>query len=133
MSIRKITSTDELIKELGGNGYFGLRGASNHDLEIISTGRDYLDCSQDNWDSRDCEYKEEAELLPGTSAIYVDEYMNESEIIKRYNAAYGYANNHHGTKTVLLINDKSHTWGVDENEVILGNGYGADIIGIVEI
>lgn len=131
-----ITTIGELIETLenGEYSYYGLRGASEHDLELINSGRDYLDCSQDNWDQRDCEWYDDADMLSGTSAIGVNDYMGISEIQDRVRDAMGYAVNHHGTNTVLLIADANCEYGDDDKEVVLGsNGYGANIVAIVKI
>lgn len=130
--MRTITTIEDLMDAINGKWTFGLRGASEHDLTLLARG--YLDCSQDLWDRRDCEYDDSASTLSGTSAIYADEMMDEGELAAAYNAAKGYAKNHHGTDVVLLINDKSYEWGDDENEIVLGHdGYGADIIAVVDI
>ena len=131
--MKKITSVEELIEILENNsGNFGLRGASEHDIEIADRG--YLDCSLDTWGERDCPYDEDAEKLSGTSAIYVSNDLDTEEIVDRYQMAYGYAKNHHMTDTVYLISDSSYDWGIDENEIVLGhNGYGADVIAVIEL
>ena len=127
-----ITTIAELMEALEGTGYFGLRGASEHDLEVEDRG--YLDCSLDLWDKRDCRYDEEAELLPGTSAINVSEYLDEEEIMAKYKKALGYATNHHGNNKVYLLNDKYAEYGDDDEEIVLGHGgYGADIVAVVEL
>lgn len=134
--MRKITTIEELIEELEtvSYNYYGLRGATAHDLEIIASGRDYLDCSQDNWAERDCDWHDEAEMLNGTSALAVDEYMADSELMQRYNDALGYAQCHHTTQVVLLVADKCAEEGTDPNEIVIGsNGCGANVIAVVEI
>lgn len=70
--MKKITTIDELMEVLESNeyNYYGLRGASEHDLEIMDRG--YLDCSQDNWNERDCDWHDDAEMLQGTSCIGID-------------------------------------------------------------
>ena len=129
--MKKITTIEKLMEALEGTGYFGLRGASEHDLEIEDRG--YLDCSLDLWDKRDCNYDEEAELLSGTSAINVNEYLDEEEVMTKYKKALGYATNYHGNTKVYLLNDKHAEYGDDEEEVVLGHdGYGADIVAVVE-
>jgi hypothetical protein len=113
---------DEL--ESGNYNYYGLRNATEHDLELINSGRTYLDCSH-NWvDNEDTEEK-----LEGSCAVYVSEYMSAKEITARYNQV---LNNYFGN-TILLIADNTSEWGNDENEIVLGNGWGADIIGIVRL
>ena len=130
--MKKITNIAELMEALEGTGYFGLRGASEHDLEIEDRG--YLDCSLDLWDKRDCRYDEEAELLSGTSAINVNEYLDEAEVMTKYKTALSYATKHHGNSKVYLLNDKHAEYGDDEEEVVLGHdGYGADIVAVVEL
>lgn len=130
--MREITTIEELMKVLEGNGCFGLRGASDHDLEVADRG--YLDCSLDLWDSRECDFEDGVETLNGTSALGVNEYMSADEVLERYKGALGYATIHHTTKTVYLLNDTHQEYGVDENEVVLGHdGYGADIVAIVKL
>jgi hypothetical protein len=110
--------------ESGNYNYYGLRNATEHDLELINSGRTYLDCSH-NWvDNEDTEEK-----LEGSCAVYVSEYMSAKEITARYNQV---LNNYFGN-TILLIADNTSEWGNDENEIVLGNGWGADIIGIVRL
>lgn len=110
--------------ESGNYNYYGLRNATEHDLELINSGRTYLDCSH-NWvDNEDTEEK-----LEGSCAVYVSEYMSAKEITARYNQV---LNNYFGN-TILLIADNTSEWGNDENEIVLGNGWGADVIGIVRL
>lgn len=126
--MRKITTLEELMEALENtNEYCGLRGASESDMENLDRG--YLECSY-NWEDNTCT----DELLDGTCAVGVNEYLSEKEVENRYNrvkAVYATCN---GTNTVLLISDTHQEYGNDENEVILGhNGYGADVIAIVEL
>lgn len=130
--MKTITTIAELMEILNNSKNYGLRGASEHDIEIADRG--YLDCSLDIWDARDCDYDEDADKLNGTSAIYVSNELGEVEVINRYNMAQGYAKNHHMTNVVYLISDSSFEWGIDDNEIVLGhNGYGADVEAIVEL
>lgn len=132
--MKTITTVEELMNELenGGYNYYGLRGASEHDKEILDSGRDYLDCSLDLWGERDCDFEDDVDCLNGTSAISVNDYMSLDELKERYNKALGYATNHHGTQTVYLLADKNGDYGDDEHEVVLGsNGCGADVLAIV--
>lgn len=117
-----INNINDLRKELENSGYFGLRMATEHDIDCLEKG--YLDCSY-NWD--DGEMSEES--LNGTCALEISEYLSDEEIISRYNSLCEiYSANIH-TGRVLLVNDKNHEYGNDENEIILGsNGYGADVI-----
>lgn len=121
--MKVITTMVELMEMLENtNGYCGLRGASEHDLEVAERG--YLDCSIDNWDGS-YDYENE-ELLSGTSAICVTEDMEENELLECYNRAKEYAT---FTQVVYLISDSVSEYGYDEDEIVLGhNGYGADII-----
>lgn len=126
--MKKITSIDELMRELevGDHAYYGLRAATHHDLDNIERG--YLDCSFDWVDGEKTDHQ-----LNGTCAIGISDSLSESEIMRRYNnlAMYHAA---HGTGTVLLIAEGDCEYGEDENEVILGhNGYGADVVAIVEL
>ncbi len=130
--MKTITTIEELMEILNNSKNYGLRGASEHDIEIADRG--YLDCSLDIWDERNCDYDENADKLNGTSAIYVSNEIGEVEVINRYNMAKGYAKNHHMTNIVYLISDRSFEWGIDDNEIVLGhNGYGADVEAIVEL
>lgn len=100
-------------------GFYGFRGASKHDLELLEDS-EYLDASFDLWDERDCDYQEDAKKLNGTSAICITEYMDvDDELKRRYNYAKGYANNHHGTGVVLFVSSDHEEYGDDEHEVVL--------------
>lgn len=126
--MKKITTIEELIEilESGEYNYYGLRCATNHDVENIERG--YLDCSY-NW----IDGEKTDEQLNGTCALSVGDFLNEKEIMRRYNRLAMYTSQH-GTSTILLIADNNQEYGEDENEVILGsNGYGADVVAIVEI
>lgn len=146
--MKEITTLEQLLNTIAdeienkkGSYYFALRGATKHDLELIAAGRDYLDCSCDDWDDRDgCEYTESK--LDGTSSIKIsndymwdDEYYDADKMAAAYKAAMFYAKEYNGTNTVLLIGDKyCPRSGEDDNEIILGsNGYGADVVAIVNI
>lgn len=131
--MKTITTFEELLETLENAeyNYYGLRGASEHDLEILDRG--FLDRSQDNWNERDCEWHDGAEMLNGTSAIYVDEYMSATKLTRKYGMAAKYAANHHSTNTVLLIADNAMEWGDDEEEAVIGDGCGADVVAIVKI
>ncbi len=134
------TITDE-IENKKGSYYFALRGATKHDIDLIAAGRDYLDCSCDDWDDRDgCEYTESK--LDGTSGVRVsndymwdDEYYDTDKMAEAYKAAMFYAKEYNSTNTVLLIGDKCcPRSGEDSNEVVLGsNGCGADVVASVNI
>ncbi len=106
-------------------GYYGFRNTTEKDIEIIESGRDYLDVSHD-WIDNVCTEDE----LSGTSAIYIDSEMNPEEIKSRYEQCLQcYCGN-----TIILIADNAAEWGEDENEVLLGsNGYGAYVIGYVKL
>lgn len=130
--MKKITSIDELMNELenGEYNYYGLRGASEHDLEVADRG--YLDCSYDAFQTENRDDLENNEMLNGTCAIDVSEYCSEKEIMRKYNLAKNYAKADR-TNTVYLLGDSNSEYGTDDEEVILGsNGYGADVIAIVE-
>ena len=119
--MKKITSIEELKEEIESDNYnyYGLRKATEHDEEIMERG--YLDCSFDWIDGEQTD-----EELNGTCAVSVNEYCNLEERLEQVKKDYC------GT-TILLIADKYCEYGNDENEVILGNGCGADIVAIVEI
>ena len=123
--VHKITSVSELRAELESHryNYYGLRGTHEPDMGYI--GRGYLEPSY-VWDHNDWT----DERLNGTCALYVDEYMSDAELEHRYLRA---LNDYSVTGTVMLIADNVSEWGEDENEIILGNGYGADIVAVVEL
>ncbi len=126
--MKKITTIEELMEilESGEYSYYGLRGATNHDVANIERG--YLDRSY-NW----VDGEKTDEQLDGTCALSVGDFLSEREILRRYNRLAMYTAQH-GTSTILLIGDNNQEYGEDENEVILGsNGYGADVVAIVEI
>lgn len=126
--MKKITTIEELMEilESGEYNYYGLRGATNHDVANIERG--YLECSY-NW----VDGEKTDEQLDGTCALSVGDFLSEREILRRYNRIAMYTAQH-GTSTILLIADNNQEYGEDENEVILGsNGYGADVVAIVEI
>ena len=126
--MKKITTIEELMEilESGEYNYYGLRGATNHDVANIERG--YLDRSY-NW----VDGEKTDEQLDGTCALSVGDFLSEREILRRYNRIAMYTAQH-GTSTILLIADNNQEYGEDENEVILGsNGHGADVVAIVEI
>lgn len=106
----------DLMEQETGN--YGFRGASKRDLEILKE-REYLDASLDLWNERDCEYRDDAEKLNGTSAICITEYMDMDELKKMYDNAKGYADNHHNTGIVLFVYGDTSEYGDDDNEVLL--------------
>lgn len=124
-----ITSISELMSiiEEGKYNYYGIRGASESDMENLDRG--YLDCSYD-WDDNEST----GEQLGGTCALGINEYTSEEKaekICKRALNMYAKCNR---TNTVLLIADNGQEYGNDDGEVILGsNGFGADVIAIIEI
>lgn len=126
-SIPTITSIEDLMKELeyGEYMHYGLRGAHEDDLEVLSRG--YLDPSH-VWE--DGEYTDE--VLSGTSALDVTDTMSEAEILDCYKKCKSTYNFHNGT--VLLLGDNSYEYGDDYGEVLLGrNGYGADVVAFVDL
>ena len=119
--MKKITSIEELKEEIESYdyNYYGLRKLTEHDMEVMERG--YLDCSFDWIDGEQTE-----ETLKGTCAIAVTEDCN---LESRLNQMKFYSGN-----AIALIADNTSEYGNDENEIILGsNGYGADVIAIVEI
>lgn len=124
--MKEYTNIEQLMSELeeGKFNYFALRNATEHDLKILESGRDYLDSSH-NWiDNVDTE-----EELGGSCGICITEYMKESEILNRFNRCL----NIYEGNTILLIADNLQEYGEDEDEVILGsNGYGANVLGYVK-
>ena len=126
-SIRHITTMDELMEilESGEYNYYGLRGASKHDLNDART-RGYLEKSHDWIDGTRTD-----DVLDGTCAVSVGDFISESEIRNRYNRVrklYTYS-----TPTILLIGGDDEDYGEDEDEVIISdNGSGADVVAIVD-
>lgn len=126
-SIRHITTMDELIDilESGEYNYYGLRGASKHDLNDAQT-KGYLEKSHDWIDGTRTD-----DVLDGTCAVSVGDFISESEIRNRFNRVkrlYSYS-----TTTVLLIAGDDEDYGEDEDEVIISdNGSGADVVAIVD-
>ena len=126
-AIPTISSVEDLMEELeyGKYRHYGLRGAHEEDLEVLSRG--YLDPSH-VWE--DGEYTDE--VLSGTSALDVTDTMSEVEILDCYKMCKSAYNFHNGT--VLLLGDNSYEYGDDYGEVLLGsNGYGADVVAFVDL
>ena len=124
--MKTITTIEELRTELenGKYGYYGIRGASTEDMDNLERG--YLDCSTNFNDD------EPIGKLNGTSAIVATEYNSDEVLIEKYNRAKNMYAVY--TDTVLLIADKNSEYGVDDDEIILGsNGYGADVIAILNL
>ena len=125
--MKTITSIEQLISALenGEYYYYGLRKASDADLEVIESGETELSRSH-VWDCGDMT----DELLPGTCAIYVDRDMSADEIAYRYD----HVVRTYDGDTILLIADNDSSWGEDDDEIILGTErYGADAVAIVKI
>lgn len=121
----KVKTIEEIRELMEKENYCGFRNLTEADIERIESGETYLECSHD-WD--DGEMLEE--LLPGTSAVYADSDMEDEEIIDRYNQA---LNCYYG-EVIALIGDRTSEWGNDENEIIIGaDGYGANVLAIVEL
>lgn len=126
-SVRHITTMDELmdILESGEYIYYGLRGASKHDLNDAQT-KGYLKKSHDWIDGTRTD-----DVLDGTCAVWVGDFISDSEIRNRFNRVkrlYSYS-----TTTVLLIAGNEEEYGEDEDEVIISaNGAGADVVAIVD-
>lgn len=123
--MKKIESVQEVIEiiESGKYNYYGFRKATDHDRDVMDRG--YLDCSYDWIDGDQTE-----DQLSGSCAVGINDYMNEEQIIERFNQC----RNHYSGSVMLLIADNRCEYGNDDNEVILGsNGCGADVLGIVEI
>ncbi|MFA5307450.1 MAG: hypothetical protein WC365_08435 [Candidatus Babeliales bacterium] len=125
----KNISLDQLTEILDGKGYFGLRGLSGVYGKTEYQDGEILECSIDDWDSRGVEYNPELDRLSGTSAIGVNEYMNDSEIMKMYQKALNYSD----CGKVILINGDVETAGCDEHETIISyKGDGAKFLGCIE-
>lgn len=104
--------------------YCGLRNASEEDLQNLD--REYLDCSH-HWDDN----TPTETLLDGTCAIGINEYMTEGKVAEVYTHV---KKTYQNTGIILLISDNHQEYGNDDGEVILGHdGYGADVIAIVEL
>lgn len=125
--MKKITTIADLIAEIenGDYNYYGLRGASNHDM-ANAEDCGYLEPSHD-WSDNEMS----DELLNGTCAVGITDSMSSDRIADIYDRclhAYSTAG------TVLLIADREQEYGEDDGEVILGsNGCGADVVAIVEL
>lgn len=119
------------VKELlEGSGYFCFRGLSGIHGQAEYQEGEILDCSFDDWDNREIEYKPELPRLPGTSAIGVNEYMEDEEIIEMYQKALKYSD----CNKVILINGDRQTYGADQYEVVISYvGDGAKFLGYVEL
>lgn len=119
--MKTITTLEELREEIESceYNYYGLRKLTEHDKEVMERG--YLDCSFDWIDG-----EQTTETLNGTCAVAVTE---ECDLESRLNQMKFYYGN-----VIALIADNRSEYGNDDNEIILGsNGYGADIVAIVEI
>lgn len=125
--MKKITVAEimEILEENKYN-YYGIRGASESDMENLERG--YLDCSYD-W----CDNESTGEQLNGTCALDINEYMSENKIANICERAYKMYAKCNGTNTILLIADNTQEYGNDDGEIILGNGFGADVIAIIEM
>lgn len=124
----RINTINDLTEILDNGNYsrYGLRGASESDMDNLDRG--YLDCSY-VWENNEST----GEQLNGTCALGISEYDSEETLIAMYKRALSMYAKHNGTNTVLLVADNTYDYGNDDGEVILGNGFGADVIGIVEI
>lgn len=124
---KNFTSIEDIISELdkAEYNYYGFRNATEHDLEILDSGRTYLDASHEWIDNEDTE-----ENLGGSCALHISDEMSPYKIKQRYDQC---LNTYYGN-TILFIADNNSEWGNDENEIILGsNGYGADVLGFVKL
>ncbi len=123
-----ITTINGLMEILENGNYnrYGLRGASENDMDNLDRG--YLDCSY-NWEDNEST----GEQLNGTCALGISEYDSETDLTAAYERALNMYAKCNGTNTVLLIADNTYEYGNDDGEVILGtNGFGADVIAIVK-
>ena len=129
--MKKITTIEELMEilESGEYRYFGLRGATQENIEQMERG--YLDCSFD-FDHENGVPSDD--YLDGTCALEIREDLPISIIKMMYKNALNLYCEAHGTDTVLLIAGRDSEWGEDDDEIIISNGgRGADVIAIVEI
>lgn len=135
--MKKITTVEELMTEIEKGTYraYGLRRASERDMEVINSGEIDLPCSKD-WFNRDetgASFEELPELS-GTCAIGVDSFFDsENTIEKKYDQVvktYGPTGN-----PIILIGGETSEYGDDAGELIIGyeGGYGAEAIAIVEL
>ena len=125
--MKKITTIAELIAEIenGSYSYYGLRGASNHDMTNAEC-RGYLDPSHD-WSDNEMS----DELLNGTCAVGITDSMPSDRIADIYDRC---LRTYSTAGAVLLIADREQEYGEDDGEVILGSsGCGADVVAIVEL
>lgn len=124
----KALNIEEVKELLEGRGYFGFRGLSGiYGQKEYSEGAE-LEFSIDDWEERGVQYNPKLPLLTGTSAIGVNEYMEDEEITEMYNKALRYSD----CNKVLLINGTNQEYGADNDEVALSNdGCGAISLGYV--
>lgn len=127
-SVKRISNIDDLVKELESLNYehYGLRGATNKDMSLLSRG--YLDFSKD----LDFEYDRPSDTeVDGTSALVVGDTMTENQIVRLYNRA---KTMYSKTGVVLLIGGDDSDYGDDEDEIVISQGsHGADVVAIVDI
>lgn len=130
--MRVFKTAEEILHEIEKRhyNYYGLRSLTDHDINIMDSERTYLDVSHVWYDGVDT-----GEDLPGTCAVYISDDMDETEITHRYDRCYHtYQHITEYDRVIALIADNRSEWGEDEDEIILGSdGYGADIIGIVNL
>lgn len=127
--MKKLT-IEEINELLEGNGYFGFRGLNGIYGAAEYEENETLEKSIDDWDGRGVEYNSELEKLNGTSAIGVNEYMTEDQIMEMYEKALNYSD----CGKVILINGSDEEQGNDAGEVVLSyKGDGARFLGYVEL
>jgi hypothetical protein len=126
----KILTLDVVKEILEDSGYFGFRGLSGIYGSTEYAEGDILEYSIDDWDGRDIEFNDGLDRLDGTSAIGVNEYMEDEKIIEMYKKALRYSD----CGKVILINGNRQTYGADQDEVVISyKGDGAMFLGYVEI
>lgn len=127
--MKKLT-LNEVKELLEGSGYFGFRGLSGIHGQVEYQEGEILDCSIDDWDNREIEYKPDLPRLNGTSAIGISYFMEDDELIKMYQRALKYSD----CGKVVLINGDRETFGADQYEAVISYvGDGAKFLGYVEL
>lgn len=118
---KEINSVDELALTLEsrieadrGRFTYGIRGISEYNAKEISEGNTYISPSFKGVDGEPTE-----EVLDGTSAIYVDDYLSLDELKNRIMKAkmYGSADGNN----LYLVRGYESDYGEDEDEYVYSN------------
>ena len=114
------TSLDIIKSTLDKYPYVGIRG-----LNGINTNKKYrknqiIKKSYDLWDDRGIEYNSTIDFLGGTSAIEINNDMDDKDITQTINKALQYSDNN----KICLVVGKYSQYGADQNEIVISNGWG---------